>query len=90
MIKILRSVMNLEDFPMDIQTIYMQLECCEYKKSKLYKYWNKIATIIFLVANSDRDIKFLWSENDPFQFNEALSLPDFQFDKNAIVLRQLF
>ena len=22
--------MNLEDFPMDIQTIYMQLECCEY------------------------------------------------------------
>ena len=29
MIKILRSVMNLEDFPMDIQTIYMQLECCE-------------------------------------------------------------
>ena len=44
----------------------------------------------FSVANSDRDIKFLWSENDPFQFNEALSLPDFQFDKNAIVLRFLF
>ena len=43
MIKILRSVMNLEDFPMDIQTIYMQLECCEYKKSKQSKYRNKIA-----------------------------------------------
>ena len=37
-------------------------------------------------ANSERDIKFLWSETDPFQFNEALSLPDFQFDKDDIIL----
>ena len=37
-------------------------------------------------ANSERDIKFLWSEVDPFQFNEALSLPDFQFDKEDITL----
>ena len=52
--------------------------------------WKKRTKFDFSVANSDRDIKFLWSENDPFQFNEALSLPDFQFDKNAIVLRFLF
>ena len=57
--------MNLEHFPMDSQTIYMQLEC---------------------FANSERDIKFLWSEVDPFQFNEALSLPDFQFEKEDITL----
>ena len=58
----------------------------------MWTTWLKIYTVcnLFLVANSDRDIKFLWSENNPFQFNDALSLPDFEFDRNAIVLRKSF
>lgn len=57
--------MRLENFPMDAQTLYMQLEC---------------------FTRPDTEIRFLWSKVAPFQFNENLSLPDFQFNRDDIQL----
>ena len=59
------SPIGLQDFPMNTQTLFMQLEC-------------------FTVPDSE--IRYKWSGDNPFQFNQALSLPDFKFDKNDMKL----
>ena len=64
----------------------------EYKSSKNTKntqfsyIFFRYLQILFLVTVPDSEIRYKWSGDNPFQFNQALSLPDFEFDQNDIKL----
>ena len=36
----------------------------------------------------DNDVKLEWSRVNPFQFNQNLSLPDFEFDRDNVELKR--